>query len=128
MEPWQEKLFVDIMTNGIEPKEMMIMTAGRGVGKSMVTQQVIDRLTRDLLSRPVEELKTMEGRIHGAVYHLVEPIGGNWREMELWCEQSFGPISNVWDEELGRWYSNDRKFWFRNERDSTLFIMRWSSS
>jgi hypothetical protein len=127
IQPWQEKLFVDIMTNGIKPKEMMVMTSGRNVGKSQVTQQVIDRLTRDLMSRPVEELKTMEGKIHGAVYHVVEPIGGNWREMELWCTKSFGSKSDVWDEELGRWYANDRKFWFRKERDRTMFILRWSS-
>jgi hypothetical protein len=127
LQSWQEKLWADIKSGGVKPGEMMIMTAGRNIGKSQITQQVIDRLTRDLLSRPVEELKTMEGRIHGAVYHVVEPIGGNWREMELWCTKSFGPISNVWDEELGRWYANDRKFWFRKERDRTLFIMRWSA-
>jgi hypothetical protein len=128
VEPWQQNLFVDIVTGGVKPGEVMYMTAGRGVGKSVVTQQVIDRLTRDLLNRPVEKLQFMEGRVHGAVYHVVEPIGGNWREMELWCEQCFGLKSEVWDKDLGRWYANNRKFWFRKEQDRTLFAMRWSST
>jgi hypothetical protein len=128
LQSWQEKLWADIETGGVEPGEMMIMTAGRNIGKSMFSSQAaINRLMRDILSHPIEELKLTESRIHGAVYHLVEPIGGNWREMELWCTETFGPISDIWNEKVGRWYANDRKFWFRKERDRTMFVLRWSS-
>ena len=60
--------------------------------------------------------------------------------METWCVDTFGDRSNVWDittsysgepptwRERGRWFANDRRFWFRNERDRTMFILRWTSA
>lgn len=117
--------------------ELKLYMSGRSLGKSHWTAQAIDRLTRDLMNRPVEELVLGEGKFHGARFYTVEPVGGNWMDMEVWCLKTFGPSAEVWEvktsgeqfiwPELGRWYKNDRKFWFRNERDRTMFIMRWSS-
>jgi hypothetical protein len=135
MQPWQEKLWADIETGGLKPGEMMIMAAGRNVGKTMFSSQAaIDRLMRDLMNQPIEELKLLEGRVHGARYHCVEPIGGNWREMEEWCFKQFGDVGNNigWREnenpQCYRWYMNNRTFFFRNEADRTMFILRWSVS
>lgn len=118
-------------------KELKIMMSGRNVGKSIWTAKAIERLMKDLQNRPVEELMLGEDRFAGARYYTVEPIGGNWIEMEVWCIKTFGPSAEVWDikssdtefmwPEVGRWYKNNRKFWFRNERDRTMFILRWSS-
>jgi hypothetical protein len=130
LHPWQQDLFDQIVSSGVKPKEIFCMTAGRNIGKSVFSQQAIDRLMRDLNSRPIEELVLTERRHRGARFYTVEPIGGNWREMETWACDTFGPPSDVWDlkmEGVGRWYANDRRFWFRNERDRTMFIMRWSS-
>ena len=117
--------------------ELKIMASARNVGKSYWTSQAIDRLMKDLMNRPVEELVLGEGRFAGARFYTVEPVGGNWIEMETWCISTFGDAAEVWDLKssgdqfiwptVGRWYKNDRKFWFRNERDRTMFIMRWSS-
>ena len=84
-------------------------------------------------------LKTQEGRMHGARYYTVEPPmrweldaddwGGinTWEQMTHWCQTTFGPTPDdgVWTAGA-RWYANSAKFWFRKEEDFTLFLLRWS--
>jgi hypothetical protein len=43
-----------------------------------------------------------------------------------WCVESFGASAEmgVW-EPGARWYANNAKFWFRNDEDRTLFLLRW---
>ena len=130
MYPWQEKLWADIKTGGLKPGEMVIYTAGRNAGKSAFSAQALKRMMDDINNRPVEELKLFEGRVHGARYHCVEPIGGNWRKMEEWCFKQFGDVgNNIWPEselpKCQRWYMNNRTFFFRNESDRTMFVLRW---
>jgi hypothetical protein len=125
IKPWQEKLVNDIM----QGRELKLMMSGRNVGKSYWTNQAINRLMKDLMNRPVEELVLAERLYRTARFYTVEPIGGNWLDMEVWCLKTFGPSDDVWDFKtcnVGRWYANDRKFWFRNEQDRTLFILKWS--
>lgn len=115
--------------SGFKPGEMQIISSGRRAGKSTMTAQTIERLMQDLMNRPVEDLVLSEGHVYGARYHCVEPVGGNWLDMESWTTETYGTAGSVWNNEPltpERWYMNDRKFWFRNERDRTLFIMRWS--
>jgi hypothetical protein len=130
-QPWQQHIFDQITSGGLKPGELMVMTAGRNVGKSLMNQQAIDRLMRDLNSRPIEELVLAESRIYGSRFYTVEPVGGNWLEMETWAHKVYGPASNAWisAEDLPncRWLSNNRKFWFRKETDRTMFILKWSS-
>ena len=132
MYEYQKKLWDQL--GGVKPSEMYIITSGRQVGKSMFTAQAIDRLMRDINSQPVEDLVLSEGQVYGARYHCVEPIGGNWREMEDWCINTYGETTgSIWAEEVDkktpapgeRWYANNRKFWFRKESDRTLFILKW---
>lgn len=134
LHPWQQRLLTDIKTSGLKPGEMAIMTAGRGVGKSMMTAQAIERLMQDIMSRPVEDLVLSEGRVYGARYYLVEPVGGNWLDMETWCLDTYGSTGSIWQESknltpepLQRWYMNNRKFWFRKQQDRDWFILRWRS-
>lgn len=131
LKPWQEKLVNEIM----QGRELKLTMAGRNMGKSHFTQQAIDRLMRDLNSQPISDLVLSEGKIYGARYHCVQPIGGNWMDMEIWCLDTYGNPGSLWQETKNltpepnqRWYMNDRKFWFRNERDRTMFILRWSST
>ena len=125
IKPWQEKLVNDI----IQGRELKLMMSGRNTGKSYWTNQAINRLMKDLMNRPVEELVLAERLYRTARFYTVEPIGGNWLDMETWCIKTFGSSDDVWDFKtcnVGRWYANDRKFWFRNEQDRTLFILKWS--
>ncbi len=74
------------------------------------------------------ELNLGEGRVYGAKYLTVHPSNGwHWNEMMAWMIDTFGPTAHdgVWTPSM-RWYANNAKFWFRNEKDLTMFILRWS--
>lgn len=113
--------------------ELKVIMAGRGTGKSYWSGQAIDRLMKDLMSQPVEDLIPSQGTVYGSRYHCIEPIGGNWLEMETWCYETFGETGSIWQETKNltpephkRWYANNRKFWFRNEKDRDWFVIKWS--
>ena len=99
------------------------------------TLQYVDRLTKllqDVANYPVTDLVLSEGRVYGARYYTVQPVGGNWLDMETWCHEIFGTTSSIWEETknltpkpLQRWYMNNSKFWFREEADREWFVMRW---
>ena len=86
------------------------------------------------------ELACSIGTIYGLRYYTVEPKNLEWQEtramwedMMLWCRNQFGETGSLWQETKNltpepnqRWYANDRKFWFRDEADRTMFILRWS--
>jgi hypothetical protein len=109
----------------------VIQVTGRQHGKSMA-QAAYKRLFDDIYNRPVEDLVLAERRVHGARYYTVEPVGGSWLEMETWALDTYGNPGEIWPKEeftwpeCPRWMMNDRKFWFRDEKDRNWFIMRWS--
>ena len=86
------------------------------------------------------EMKLDEGRVYGARYYIVEPVfmghietwfRQEWKAMEEWAIATYGEPGSVWEvNEVPlvnhRWYMNDRRFWFRNEADRTMFVLRWS--
>lgn len=78
-----------------------------------------------------QDIRLSEGTVYGARYYTVEPIGGIWLEMETWCREIYGNTEgSIWSElkapkPAQRWYMNNRKFWFRDEADRTLFVMKW---
>jgi hypothetical protein len=129
LHPYQKDLLDKFTSGGFKPGS--IISAGRGTGKSTLTWQTIDRLMRDLNSRPIEKLVLAERLYSGTHFYTVEPVGGNWLEMQQWAYASYGESGHPWlspdDLVQCRWLANDRKFWFRNERDRTMFILRWSS-
>ena len=75
-----------------------------------------------------------EGRVYGARYLTIKPIdfipnwdNQTWNTMTAWCQNTYGPTpeDGVWTPGA-RWYINNSKFWFRNESDLAMFILRWS--
>jgi hypothetical protein len=131
LHPWQEKIFDRVVSGGFKPGELVMIGSGRQIGKSHFNQQTIDRLIRDLNSWPVTDLVLSEGTVYGARYHCVEPVGGDWREMQEWCFTQFGDSGkHIWGEKetpepQQRWYMNNRKFWFCEEKDQLMFVMKW---
>ena len=124
LEPWQEDVLKKFQGKGF------VQITGRALGKSY-NLQAMQRLMDDLLMKPVESLVCSTGTVFGKRYHTVEPIGGNWVDMETWCTNTFGPTGKVWNafkdsDNIGRWYMNDRKFWFLEEKDRDWFIIKWS--
>jgi hypothetical protein len=67
-----------------------------------------------------------EGRVYGARYYTVQPMWADWNQLEEWCISVFGTVSSIWDKELGRWYMNGSRFWFREKKDLEWFILRWT--
>jgi len=128
IQPWQMNVLNKLQ--GIKKSELIMMTAGRRSGKSQMSSVAFQRLWDELHNRPVEDLKLTEGRVYGARYYCVEPTGGSWREMEHWCLEYFGSAGeHIWGEKfpetVQRWYMNDRKFWFRDQADQLMFVMKW---
>jgi hypothetical protein len=129
VQPWQQDMLDKL--RGFKPGEMMIYSAGRQTGKSYFTQYTIDRLMRDLNSQPITDLVLSEGTVYGSRYHCVEPVGGSWIEMQEWCFNQFGDSGkHIWGEPKSpesaqRWYMNNRKFWFRDDADRLMFVMKW---
>ena len=130
IQDWQQKM-LKIMP-GFKKGELMVTTAGRQLGKSQM--QAYMRMWNDIYIRPVERLVLSEGTVYGSPYYCVEPIGGSWLEMEKWCIQSCGESTgSIWSEEKykhstqpgERWYGNNRKFWFRDEQDRMMFVLKW---
>lgn len=124
--PWQTDLL-----KGIKSGEMMVMMAGRRAGKSMLNA-MMHKAMQDYFNPPLEGFNITENAVSGTQYYCVEPIGGNWKDMETWTKQTFGEPGDVWPNqdfawpESPRWVQNNRKFWFRDESDRTLFLMKWS--
>jgi hypothetical protein len=130
LQPWQEDVLIKMKQY---KGRGLIQITGRQTGKSQWSSQAIDRLMQDILSIPISDLKLSEGTVYGSRYYTVEPVGGNWREIEEWCSQTFGPgSSKIWQHDMSkapapelRWYMNNRKFWFRDEKDRTMFVLKW---
>ena len=114
------------------------MTQHKGRGIPMITgrragfsSKAFQRLWDDLYSRPVEDIKLSEGTVYGSRYYTAEPVGGSWLEMEQWCLETFGSGEYpIWGEDNApepaqRWYKNNRKFWFRDECDRMVFVLKW---
>jgi hypothetical protein len=129
LEPWQQRA-IEQMTkyNG----RGTLQITGRNMGKSHWTNMAIKRLMDDLNANPISDLILGEGTVYGSKYYTVEPIGGNWWEMECWCHEVFGNAGDIWKETknltpepLQRWYANNRRFWFKEEKDRTMFILKW---
>ena len=127
VEPWQQDL-IDKMTT-FKGRGLTQIT-GRQTGKSQM--QAYMRLWNDIQYRPVEELKLTEGTVYGSRYYCVEPVGGSWVEMQEWCLNQFGDSGkHIWGSNevpapQERWYMNNRKFWFRDEQDRLMFVLKWS--
>jgi len=108
-----------------------VQITGRNTGKSHWTNVAVQRLMDDLNAQPITDIKLNEGKVYGARYYIAEPIGGNWREMEVWCINTFGEGNHpIWGESKApepaqRWYTNNRKFWFRDEMDRMIFVLKW---
>ncbi len=108
-------------------------------GKKMADQIDIEVLKGLGVHKDVE-LICESGTVYGLRYYTVEPKNLEWQntpamwdDMMLWCRAQFGEPGDLWQqtknltpEPNARWYSNNSKFWFRNEAERTMFLLRWS--
>lgn len=108
-------------------------------GKKMAEQIDIEVLKGLGVHKNVE-LVCDKGLVYGLRYCTVEPKNLEWQDtqamwddMMLWCRNQFGDPGDLWEQTKNltpkpnaRWYSNNSKFWFRNEAERTMFLLRWS--
>ena len=72
-----------------------------------------------------------KGTVYGTEYLTVHPSNSDaWNEMMVWLIKQFGPSGTpenpgCWSPDQ-RWYANNSKFWFRDEADQLMFVLRWS--
>jgi len=70
-------------------------------------------------------MKTGKAKGWGMEYSWIEiartdstPLDLN-EQAQTWCKDKFGTSAS-------RWFEKKDKFYFKNEKDLTLFILRWS--
>jgi hypothetical protein len=127
----------DFEQGGWSPDSINVIAMGRNTGKSMFSaammKQWLDAINAPV---PISALEFDTGTVYGARYYTVKPEGGVWADLQQWCEESFGPHGGaIWGNDPNkppfpneRWYMNNSKFWFRNEKDRDWFAIRWSTS
>lgn len=102
------------------------------ISKAQMSQQIADML-KDLKQRMHTSVEAMYDptRIYeyGAIVHLGwEDVGSGTKivnEMRDWCNKTYGP--KPYGEYYGdRWMVSNNTFWFKHEKDRTMFLMRWS--
>lgn len=79
----------------------------------------------------VTPLTVGEVKNDNTVMYWVEPARhlGMWfgfepdQELVDWCESTFGPGIDR-STQYGKWFVDKRKFYFKNENDRTMFLLR----
>ena len=102
-------------------EQEMLERAGNAMAKDIDTEVLMNAMGW-------HKLELSEGCVYGARYLTVHPTNGTrWDDMTEWMVKTFGPSAwnGVWTPDQ-RWYANNAKFWFRDEKDLTMFILRWS--
>jgi hypothetical protein len=102
-------------------EEEMLERAGNAMAKDIDTEVLMSAIGW-------HKLELSEGTVYGAKYLTVHPNNGwHWNEMMDWTVKTFGPSAadGVWTPDM-RWYANNAKFWFRDEKDLNWFVLRWS--
>lgn len=75
-------------------------------------------------------LEYSTGRVFGKEYLTVAPMNAEeyWNDMIEWMVDTFGPLDDIKGTFTPnqRWYVNNAKFWFRDQKDRDWFVLRWS--
>ena len=102
-------------------EQEMLERVGNAMAKDIDTEVLMNAMGW-------HKLELSEGCVYGARYLTVHPTNGTrWDDMTEWMVKTFGPSAwnGVWTPDQ-RWYANNAKFWFRDEKDLTMFILRWT--
>lgn len=86
-------------------------------------QQMLRRVQQDI---EAQAFRVEVEFAHG--YHVARPVNAldEWPHMMRWMIDTFGPTAKdgIWTPGQ-RWYANNARFWFRQEQDLMLFVMKW---
>lgn len=69
--------------------------------------------------------------VYASAYYQITPIvsAGEWDSIIEWCTNTFGPSGTqekpgVWSMDQ-RWYVNNARLLFKEEKDCQWFMLRW---
>ena len=100
------------------------MAAGRQFGKTGLTP---DQIWWDDMWNNHPQLETGYAENQPKWPYWVKPCnysGEKWLDMADCMVETFG--DGNWLNKNTRWVGSDKKYWFRDERDRTLFLLKWS--
>jgi len=96
--------------------------------RAMSEAKWVSELAEQFLAQLIEKrLETGYADNQPKYPYWVQPYNysaAEWLQINVWIIDTMG--SGDWSIEHGRWVGSDRKYWFRDERDRTMFILRWS--
>lgn len=108
-------------------KDKAVVQVARQSGKSTLPWTHLSTLLKDVLHKDMARLIISTGTVFGQEYHSVEPVGGDWVGIIEWCYTTYGDPSDPKFEAGGRWYTERRTIWFRDQKDRDWFVLRWNS-
>ena len=76
-----------------------------------------------------------DSKVFGARYYTVMPTWETWEDRKLfwnditeWCKETIGGTGDLFSQEpVAKWYANNSRLWFREEKDLTAFLLRWDN-
>ena len=95
-------------------------TAGDAKWVAELTEQFIAELT-------MKRIETGYAEIQPKYPYWVKPLNysaDEWLDMSNWITDTMGESN--WSSANTRCIGSNRKYWFRDERDRTLFLLKWS--
>ena len=106
-------------------KKKRAMAAGRQSGKTGLTT---DQIWWDEMWNRTPRLETGYADNQPKWPYWVQPryyTVLDWHKMNVWMQATFGHCD--WSTiKNSRWVGSDRKYWFRDEADRTMFLLKWS--
>jgi hypothetical protein len=91
------------------------------------TAKWVDEITDTIAQLTMKRLETGYADNQTRWPYWVQPCNYSrkeWDKMGDWVVITFG--NGDWMTEHGLWVGSDRKYWFRNEADRTMFLLKWS--
>ena len=93
----------------------------------MISKMISESADQYIVELTMKRLETGYADNQPRYPYWVKPVNYSYREyldIDSWMREIFGDCD--WSTLTGLWVGSDRKYWFRDERDRTMFILRWS--
>jgi hypothetical protein len=127
IEPFQQLLWDKVRQGGFKQGELMLITAGRRTGKSMLNalygKIYSNNLCKEIFlpMKPKPKYQFSRAKWYVAEYNWMHHDG-----VIEWCIQQFGPHPNNPDA-WSRWHNTHADtIQFRDAKDYEWFLLRWS--